>query len=165
MSLWNYRLPAIVSYKGKQHIAYRFTKGGVKVKLISWKENFSETFYKAVGTPDKGSTNVCNELEIKTFNGHNYFKVDGLVISCSTGDEIKDDNILQLFDGIELTENTALREDPENGFYKGMYNEHAHKRHLQDKQAGIRCIGNSYCTNIGVGRVFLTGTHKGGKRG
>lgn len=137
MSLWNYRLPAIVEYKGKQYIAYRFTKGGVKVKLLSWKESFSTTHFKVIGTPDKGSTDVMHELTTKTFNGHSYFKVDGVVVSCSTGDVITDSNIVSLFDGIELTGTTAFREEPEQGFFKGVYNAYRHRCNIQDKQAGI----------------------------
>ena len=130
--LWNYRMPAVVDYKGKQHIAYRHTKGGVKVKLLSWNTGFD--FFKAVGTPDKGSTDVYYELAIQHFNGHDYFKVDGRIFSCSTGDEIKDNNIIKLFDG---SEKTALREDPEQGFWEGMYNAYRHQQNIQDKQAGI----------------------------
>ena len=137
MSLWNYRLPAIVEYKGKQHIAYKFTKGGLKVKLLSWIDSFSKTQFKAIGTPDKGSTYVMHELATRTFNGHNYFKVDGVIVSCSTGDVITDSNIVSLFDGIELTETTAFREDPEQGFFKGVYNAYRHRCNIEDRAAGI----------------------------
>ena len=128
--MWNYRLPALVSYKNRLCVAYRFTKRGSKVKLFTW--NLCSELEKLKGTPEKASTKIEAEFDVRSFNGHDYFKVKGKIISCSTGEEMKDGNILALFAN---TEETVYRHDPAQGIYTGRYEPRWLEQDLQDQEA------------------------------
>lgn len=107
-----FNLPALVQYKSKKFIAYRETDKA-KVKLITWGDTWE--FAKYQGTPARSSVAALKSFDSRSWNGHNYFKAQGVVFSCSTGDQIVDGNILALF-GDELTywaqsqSHAALRE-------------------------------------------------------
>lgn len=135
-----FNLPAIVQYKEKQFVAYKLTQKG-KVKLITWNDKWE--FAKYSGTPEEKSVHVIRELATKEHGTHRYFKVQGTVLSCSTGDVIVASEILERFADVEAT---ALRNDPAEGVHEGVYYYTRHQAALKNGVAATVSVLKSVTT-------------------
>lgn len=97
-------IPAVVKYKSLVFVAYKVTTKG-KAKLLKpvKAENKVVSLVKYSGTPSLGKVGQTQPLATKLFNNHHYFKLEGFVYSCSTGDQINNPDILKLFEGTDKT--------------------------------------------------------------
>lgn len=84
-------MPYVVKYKGEYYLHYANTKNG-KAKLLK------PDGKKFSGTPGTDKLEVVRTLKTKSFNGSEYCKTKVGVVSCSTGNIIKDSNVLALFE-------------------------------------------------------------------
>ena len=127
--MFRFNLPAIVQYKSKQFIAYKVTEKG-KVKLITWNDKWE--FSKYSGTPGQSAVDILRELGVREVKPNRFFKVQGKVFSCATGDEMVAAHILDRF---KDAPETLLHNDREGGVKDGIYSWDRHQIALRKAAA------------------------------